>query len=77
MHRRRTLWVRIIKYLEMPHLNRRDRNQRVAIAGVVMFMVVYLLVLRPLIDIMFPASQSKQTKSAPASGSTGIANKKR
>ena len=33
--RKRTPWKRLKKFLEMPHLKRRDRNQRLAIVGVV------------------------------------------
>jgi hypothetical protein len=77
VHRKRSLWERLKKYLEMPHLKRRDRNQRVAIVGVMVGLVVYLLVLRPIIDIMFPDTRPKQAQSGPTPGSTAIANKKR
>ena len=78
VRRKRTLWERLEKYLEMPHLKRRDRNQRVAIVGVMIGLVVYLFILRPLINIMFPPdTRPKQTQSGPAPGNTAIANKKR
>lgn len=59
--RKLTLWERTRKALEMPRLKRRDRNQRLAIVGVVAFLLVYLLVLRPLIDYVFPAKYKSST----------------
>jgi len=63
--RKLTLGKRIRKALEMPQLKRRDRNQRVAIMGVVLFLLLYLAVLRPIIDFVFPP-KLKIDRSAPA-----------
>ncbi len=71
MHRKRTLGEKITKLLEMPKLKRRDRNQRLAIVGVVLFLLVYLVVLRPLIDFFFPDTRPKQRQSAPAQRPAG------
>jgi len=74
---KRTLGQRIKKYLEMPHLKRRERNQRVAIVGVMIGLVVYLFVLRPLIDLILPDTRPKQAQSGPPPGKSGLSPKKR
>ena len=56
-HRRRiprnlTRRERLQKFLEMPHLTRRDRNQRVAVVGLILLATAYLFVLRPLFDML-------------------------
>lgn len=71
MHRKRTLGEKIKKFLEMPKLKRRDRNQRIAIAGVVLFLLVYLVVLRPMIDFFFPDTRPKPRQSGPARSQPG------
>lgn len=63
--RKLTLGEKIRKALEMPQLKRRDRNQRVAIVGLVLLLLLYLAVLRPIIDFFFPA-KLKNERSAPA-----------
>jgi hypothetical protein len=37
-------------FLEMPHLRRSDRNQRVALAAVFLLFAIYLGVVRPLLS---------------------------
>lgn len=68
VRRKRTLWEKVKKALEMPNLKRRDRNQRLAIVGVILLLGVYLLILRPLADLLFPESVKK---AGPASSGVG------
>ena len=72
VRRKRTLWERTKKFLEMPHLKRHDRNQRLAIAGVIIMLVVYLLVLRPLMAWLLPPSKPKQVQIVMPAGKTGL-----
>jgi len=69
VRRKLTRWEKIKKALEMPQLKRRERNQRIAIVGVVVALGVYFLVLRPIADWMFPDAPVKQ--SAPRSAPKG------
>ena len=62
VHRKRTLLEKITKALEMPKLKRRDRNQRIAIGGVLLLFVFYLVVLRPIINWMMPAEKPKSSQ---------------
>ena len=64
--RKKTRAERIQKYLEMPHLRRSDRNQRLALAGVILLLAVYLVVVRPLLNLILPASTPSQTQAGPA-----------
>ena len=63
--RRRTRWQRLKKFLEMPHLKRRDRNQRVAIVSVVFMLLLYLGVIRPVVNLIFPPAIEKAPKLTP------------
>ncbi len=60
--RKRSLFERIKKKLEMPHLRRRERNSRIAIGGVILFAIFYLAVLRPVLDYLIPPSRPKQVQ---------------
>ena len=62
VHKKRTLLERIKKALEMPKLKRRDRNQRVAIGGVLLLFLIYLVVLRPIINWMMPVEKPKSSQ---------------
>ena len=78
MPHKRTLGQRIKKYFEMPHLKRRDRNQRVAIVGVIAGLAVYLLVLRPVIALLFPPSRPRPAQpSRPPARKPGLPGQKR
>jgi hypothetical protein len=50
----------------MPHLKRRDRNQRLAIVAVILFMGIYLVVVRPLFAVLFPPPAPKKAVFVPA-----------
>lgn len=73
--RKQTLAEKIKFFLAMPHLKRRDRNQRVAIVGVVVLLLVYLFMLRPLFEILYPDAITKPQQAAPA-GKGGLRQKK-
>ncbi len=60
VHRQKSVWERTTKFLAMPHLKRRDRNQRVAIVLIILFMGLYLVVLRPLFVLLFPTPPPKR-----------------
>lgn len=64
MIHKRTPGERIKKFLEMPHLKRRERNQRLAIVGVIVLLGVYL-VLMSLMDTLSP-SGSQSSQGSPA-----------
>lgn len=65
VRRKLTLWEKVKKALEMPQLKRRDRNQRVAIVGVILLLGVYFLILRPIADLLYPDTATKAGSSAP------------
>ena len=65
VHRNKTLGERITKILAMPHLKRRERNQRLAIIGVILLLGVYLVVLRPLFHILFQDNTPKKATVMP------------
>ena len=77
-YRKRTLFERIKALLEMPRLKRSERNQRLAIAGVLVAMAVYFLVIRPVMNVLFPYTPTRTQKSGPgpAPGKTGLQKKK-
>lgn len=59
--RKLTLWEKLVRATEMPGVRRRERNQRLAIVGVVMALVVYLVAIRPVIQWLTPPTKGKQT----------------
>lgn len=63
--RKRTLAKRIKKLLEMPHLKRRERNQRIAIGAVILMLGLYVAIVRPIIDYFFPYTVVKKTTAVP------------
>ena len=77
VRRKPTLGEKIKKALVMPTLKRPERNQRLALVGVILLMGLYLLILRPLADLLFPETPKKAVPSAPASsGKSGLRPKK-
>lgn len=72
--RKRTPFERIAKLLEMPHLKRHERNQRVALGGVLLLALVYFGAVRPIMNRFFPPAARKGvqiTAPAPRPGLTG------
>lgn len=69
---KQTLPQRIKKVLSMPHLKRRERNQRVAIGAVVLMLGLYLAIVRPIIDYFFPYVPPKKTQSLTPPAKTGL-----
>lgn len=63
--RKRSLFYRIKKKLEMPYLKRHDRNQRLAIGAVLLLAVVYLGIVRPIMDRFFPPPVRKGVQIGP------------
>ena len=63
--RKRTIGARLKKALEMPHVSRAKRNQRVVIVAMVVLMGVYLLV-APLLSDMFGGGRKEG--ASPAAG---------
>lgn len=60
----------------MPRLKRSDRNQRLAIAGVLLLMVMYFLILKPLLDMMPSRPRSAAPAAAPTKASPGLQKKR-
>jgi hypothetical protein len=73
--RKPTLGDRLRLWFEMPRLKRSERNQRLAIAGVVLLMVMYFLVLRPLLDMM-PSGPGRAATPAPTKAGPGLQKKR-
>ena len=63
--RKRSLFARIKKALEMPTLKRHDRNQRLAIGAVLLLAVVYLGIVRPVMERLFPPPVRKGVQIGP------------
>ncbi len=70
--RKKTPLQRIKKVLSMPHLKRRERNQRLAIGTVVLMLGLYLAIVRPIIDYFFPYVPPKKTQTLTPPTKTGL-----
>ena len=70
--RKLTTWEKLQRMVEMPGVRRRERNQRLALVGILVALVVYLVAIRPVVQWMTPISKSKQTNVPIPSKAPGL-----